>query len=140
MFFTREEAQTKLQMLQEKNTSVEENHAHQVRELDRQLYKDIERIKFLTVKGQHRIMDELEMKKEQKEMERRRMIQETLIRHKKLFEQLKEFYNEDVDNMCAMYLKAEEENYALFNYVNEVNCEVPNVFCFIKHFLDYLSY
>lgn len=42
-----------------------------------------------------------------------------------ILEQIKELTGEtDIDRLSAQFLKQEEENYALFNYVSELNNEV----------------
>lgn len=45
--------------------------------------------------------------------------------YQSVVDKLKEICNEtDVDRLAAHFLKQEEENFALFNYVNELNNEV----------------
>lgn len=45
--------------------------------------------------------------------------------YQSILEQIREFSGEsDIDRLSAQFLKQEEENFALFNYVNELNNEV----------------
>jgi hypothetical protein len=42
-----------------------------------------------------------------------------------ILSQIKEFSGEDdIDRIAAQFVKQEEENFAVFNYVNELNNEV----------------
>lgn len=42
-----------------------------------------------------------------------------------ILQKIKDFSGEDdVDRLAAQFIKQEEENFALFNYVNELNNEV----------------
>jgi hypothetical protein len=42
-----------------------------------------------------------------------------------ILSQIKEFSGEaDIDRLAAQFVKQEEENFAVFNYVNELNNEV----------------
>lgn len=45
--------------------------------------------------------------------------------HSRILKQLKDFCNEeDADRLPVIFVKQEEENFAFFNYVNEINNEV----------------
>jgi hypothetical protein len=46
-----------------------------------------------------------------------------------ILSQIKEFSGEDdIDRIAAQFVKQEEENFAIFNYVNELNNEVHTGF------------
>lgn len=46
-------------------------------------------------------------------------------KYQSILEQIRELSGEqDIDRLSAQFLKQEEENFALFNYVNELNNEV----------------
>lgn len=82
-------------------------------------------ILIIIFQGQKRVLVDLE----EKENEKKQMkIQQTELYMKKrtsILEQIKEFCNETaVEKLANIFIKQEEENFALFNYVNEINNEV----------------
>jgi hypothetical protein len=96
-----------------------------MREMQRQLDHDGKLREFLTIKGQRRVMRDLE----EKEMKKKQQEKEDLERQVKMYQEtldkIKEFCEEnDIERIAAKYLKQEEENFALFNYVNELNHEL----------------
>ncbi|KAJ3651791.1 hypothetical protein Zmor_017804 [Zophobas morio] len=100
-------------------------HTQEMREMQRQLDHDGKLREFLTIKGQKRVMRDLE----EKEMRKKEQEKEELEKQIKIFQEtldkIKSFCEEgDVEKIAVKYTKQEEENFALFNYVNELNHEL----------------
>jgi len=48
-----------------------------------------------------------------------------IAKYEEILSQIKEFSGEDdIDRVAAQFVKQEEENFAIFNYVTELNNEV----------------
>jgi hypothetical protein len=48
-----------------------------------------------------------------------------IVTFEEILSQIKEFSGEDdINRIAAQFVKQEEENFAIFNYVNELNNEV----------------
>ncbi|KAG8237694.1 hypothetical protein J437_LFUL016259 [Ladona fulva] len=121
----REEAQAKLQALQVRGTQEHQKHSQEMRELHRRYDHDSKLEEFLSTKGQKRTMAELEAKEAQKKISLKENMERMIHTYQNLLEQIKEFCGEsDIDKLAAQFVKQEEENFALFNYVNELNCEL----------------
>ncbi|XP_068902453.1 outer dynein arm-docking complex subunit 1-like isoform X2 [Tenebrio molitor] len=121
----REEWCSKLQALKIRAHNDVISHTQEMREMQRQLDHDGKLREFLTIKGQRRVMRDLE----EKEMKKKQQEKEDLERQVKMYQEtldkIKEFCEEnDIERIAAKYLKQEEENFALFNYVNELNHEL----------------
>lgn len=57
-------------------------------------------------------------------------------KHSSILEQIKEFCNETIpEKLSNIFMQQEEENFALFNYVNEINNEVTQI-----HFSMFFKY
>lgn len=64
------------------------------------------------------------MRVEKKRMQTRENMEKTLAQYRETLESIKEFCGEsDIERLAAKFMKQEEENFALFNYVNELNHE-----------------
>ncbi|KAF6209733.1 hypothetical protein GE061_015482 [Apolygus lucorum] len=121
-FEHREEAQAKLDSLMEKNMSLKELHTQQMRDLDRLFYTDSERVEFLTIKVQNREAEDSQSKKEARG-KKQELLNLTNI-YNKIMDEIVEFVaSDDIDTICEVFKSCEDENFAVFNYVNEVNCE-----------------
>ncbi|KAF2887967.1 hypothetical protein ILUMI_18206, partial [Ignelater luminosus] len=121
----REEWCSKLQALKVRNQNDLMLHTQEMKELQRQLDHDHMLYDFLGVKGQKRILRDLE----EKEMRKREMQKEELdrqmMRYQEMLKEIQDLVNEeDVNRLASQYFKQEEENFALFNYVNELNHEI----------------
>ncbi|KAJ8957908.1 hypothetical protein NQ318_001905 [Aromia moschata] len=124
-FVQREEWCSKLEALKKRAQNDFIAHSEEMREIQRQLDHDLTLREFLSVKGQRRILKDLEEKeRRQKELEiqnlenQLRIYEETLEQIKKISEE------EDIQRIASQFTKQEEENFALFNYVNELNHEI----------------
>ncbi|XP_046387056.1 coiled-coil domain-containing protein 63 [Ischnura elegans] len=121
----REEAQAKLHALRMRGALEQQKHSHEMRELHRRYDHDTKLQDFLTTKGQKRTMAELEAKEAQKKISQRETMEKMIYTYQSLLEQIKEFCGEsDIDKLAAQFIKQEEENFALFNYINELNSEL----------------
>lgn len=122
---TREEWCAKLHALKMRAKNEELLHTQGLREMQRILDHDDKLKDFLSVKGQKRIMKDLEIK----EQFRREEIMKNEAKQIEIYEttlkQIQVFCEEkDIDRIAAKYLKQDEENFALFNYVNELHHEL----------------
>jgi len=96
-----------------------------MRELKRRFDHDSKLQEFLAIKGQRRLMVDLEKKEENKRRLYREATERQLEHYKKTLDQICEFSGEtDIDRLSSQFIKQEEENFALFNYVYELNNEV----------------
>ncbi|XP_063709106.1 coiled-coil domain-containing protein 63 [Culicoides brevitarsis] len=121
----REELCNKLQLMKDKGQNDKYAHIQEMRELQRKLDHDAKLQEFLEVKGQRRSNVELE----EREAQRKKRMKEELERQHEEYEatmqRIKTFSNEkDVEKLVTKFIKQEEENFALFNYVNELSHEV----------------
>lgn len=121
----REELCNKLQLMKDKGQNDKYAHIQEMRELQRKLDHDAKLQEFLEVKGQRRSNVELE----EREAQRKKRMKEELERQHEDYEatmqRIKTFSNEkDVEKLVTKFIKQEEENFALFNYVNELSHEV----------------
>lgn len=96
--------------------------------MQRQLNIDENLHEFLGIKGRIRVLKDLE-EREAKKREEERLNQEMeLQEYQNTLQSIKELMEEeDVDKLEAMFVKQEEENFALFNYVNELNHEMETL-------------
>lgn len=60
---------------------------------------------------------------------RREATEHMIITFEEILSQIKDFCGEaDIDRLAAQFVKQEEENFAIFSYVNELNNEVQSQF------------
>ncbi|XP_022905106.2 outer dynein arm-docking complex subunit 1 [Onthophagus taurus] len=124
----REESGQKLQALKIRAQNDLLLHMSDMRELFRQLDHDANLQDFLSVKGQRRILKDLEMKEFLKKQQIRENQERQLFHYKQTLMKVQELAGEnDVNKLAAEYVKQEEENFALFNYVNELNHELESL-------------
>ncbi|KAJ9576167.1 hypothetical protein L9F63_006989 [Diploptera punctata] len=124
----REEAQNKLKALKDRGKQDLLIQSQEMRELQRHLDHDIKLQDFLGVKGQRRILSELEAKEALKKRKKRENTEQLITTYEGILSQIKEFTGEnDIDRLTAQFVKQEEENFAIFNYVNELNNEVESL-------------
>ncbi|KAE8745195.1 hypothetical protein FOCC_FOCC008086 [Frankliniella occidentalis] len=124
----REESQTKLSVLKERGRQDLIAQSAEMRELQRRFDHDTKLQEFLAVKGQHRVLVDLEAKEALKKKQQREATERLIQQYQAILEQIKEFSGEsDIDRLSAQFLKQEEENFALFNYVNELNNELESL-------------
>ena len=126
---TREEAQSKLLLLGRKKVVLEEKHGQAMRDLDRELEDNIKSALFMTRKGQERGGKAVRAEEEEG---RRLVVQGEVTRLDRIFKKIQLCFPDltDPQAMADQYLIQEDENFAIFNYVNEVNCEASIFFIF----------
>nr|CAH7769616.1 unnamed protein product [Callosobruchus chinensis] len=124
-FDQREEFCSKLELLKKRSMMDILAHTEEMREIHRQLEHDLTLREFLSVKGQKRILKDLEEKERIRLEDEAESLENQLLLYEKTLEQIQQFIDEkSVDRIASQYLKQEEENFALFNYVNELNHEI----------------
>ncbi|XP_053696565.1 coiled-coil domain-containing protein 63 [Sabethes cyaneus] len=125
---TREELCTKLQILKDKGQSEKMTHVQEMRELQRKLDHDAKLQEFLGIKGQCRSNAELEEREEQKRQKMLENLEKQYAEYEQIMTRIMSFSGEDdIDRLVAKFIKKEEENFALFNYVNELSHEVETL-------------
>ncbi|XP_045503515.1 coiled-coil domain-containing protein 63-like [Colias croceus] len=123
----REEWCAKLEALKEKAAVDYRRHCLEVRELHRQLEYSAKLEQFLRSKGALRrpAGDRRAAAKRARDRDLRRA---AYCGYCSILDGLKEYMQEDdVDKLILEFTRREEENYALFNYINEVNTELKNL-------------
>ena len=125
----RDEAQSKMIALKEKADKDLLQYNMELKELIRIIDHDRKLKEFMRVKGEERadLADkELGMKQRKRETERDKGDrEETVESYEEAFEKLKEATEiEDIDLLVSKFIEVEDRNFALFNYVNELNNDI----------------
>ncbi|CAH1111843.1 unnamed protein product [Psylliodes chrysocephalus] len=124
-FDQREEWCSKLAALKKRAQGDYLAHTEEMREIQRKLDHDFTLREFLSVKGQKRVLKDLEEKDKKKKESQVQNLENQIIQLENTMDQIQKFCGEDdVSKIATLYLKQEEENFALFNYVNELNHEI----------------
>ncbi|KAG7206874.1 hypothetical protein KM043_000774 [Ampulex compressa] len=127
-FNQRDEELTKIQALRERGMRDLKNHASEMCELQRTLDNEMKLQDFLGVKGQHREMADLTAKREAEKRAKKEEKENKIASYAQILEMIKEFTGEqEIDKLTAHFVKQEEENFALFSYVNELNDELESL-------------
>nr|XP_023013517.1 coiled-coil domain-containing protein 63-like [Leptinotarsa decemlineata] len=127
-FDQREEWCSKLVALKKRAQNDFLAHSEEMREIQRKLDHDLTLKEFLNVKGQRRILKDLEEKERKKKESEIQSLENQLDVYEKTMEKIQRFCEEDdVQRIASQFLKREEENFALFNYVNELNHEIEQL-------------
>ncbi|XP_026314617.1 coiled-coil domain-containing protein 63 [Hyposmocoma kahamanoa] len=123
----REEWCNKLEALKEKAAIDYRKHCLEVRELQRQLDHSLKLEDFLRTKGTVRLTA-ADAKAEAKRLEQQEEDMRAYNNYVNILDAIREFAGEDdVDKLIQEFNRREEENYALFNYINEVNTELKHL-------------
>ncbi|XP_065842357.1 uncharacterized protein [Oscarella lobularis] len=126
-----EEARAKMTALKEKADKEMAQHNMEMKELMRVIEHDRKLREFMTTKDFER--QELEsqalMQRRLKgEGERGDKAEETLEAYEDAFDRIKEFTGiDDIDQLVARFIEVEDQNFALFNLVNELNSEIEGL-------------
>lgn len=121
----REELCNKLQTLKDRGQADRMLHVQEMRELQRKLDHDAKLQHFLEIKGNKRVNTELEAREAFKKKQQQDNLENLLREYKETLDKIMVFSAErDVDKLALQFVKLEEENFALFNYVNELSTEV----------------
>ncbi|CAB3219928.1 unnamed protein product [Arctia plantaginis] len=132
----REEWCSKLDALKEKSAMDYRKHCLEVRELQRQLDHSMKLEEFLRTKGTVRLTA-ADAKAEAKKLEQQEEEMRAYNNYVNILDAIREFAGEeDVDKLIQEFTRREEENYALFNYINEVNTELKNLSDSVKMLKD----
>ncbi|XP_011147954.1 coiled-coil domain-containing protein 63 [Harpegnathos saltator] len=127
-FNQRDEELNKIQALRERGIRDLKNHTSEMCELKRTLDNEMKLQEFLGVKGQYREMADLNAKKEAERQAKREEKQNKIAAFTHNLQTIKQFTGEqEIDKLTAHFIKQEEENFALFNYVNELNDELEGL-------------
>nr|XP_012218958.1 PREDICTED: coiled-coil domain-containing protein 63 [Linepithema humile]XP_012218959.1 PREDICTED: coiled-coil domain-containing protein 63 [Linepithema humile] len=127
-FNQRDEELNKIQALRERGIRDLKNHTSEMCELRRTLDNEMKLQEFLGVKGQFREMTDLNAKKEAERQTKREEKQNKIAALTQILQTIKKFSGEqEIDKLTAHFIKQEEENFALFNYVNELNDELESL-------------
>ncbi|XP_035733386.1 coiled-coil domain-containing protein 63-like [Vespa mandarinia] len=124
-FNQRDEEMNKTQALREKAMRDFDAHKAEMCELQRTLDNEMKLQEFLGVKGQYRKTIDLQIKQEAERAAKKQEQQDKIATYTHILNTMKEFTGENnIDSLVAYFVKQEEENFALFNYVNELNDEM----------------
>ncbi|XP_063987463.1 coiled-coil domain-containing protein 63 [Diachasmimorpha longicaudata] len=127
-FNQRDEELNKIHALRERGARDLKAHTSEMCELQRTLDNELKLQEFLGIKGQHREMADLQAKKEAEREAKREEMKNKIASYTEILNLVKQFTGEDdIDKLTAHFLKQEEENFALFNYVNELNDELEGL-------------
>lgn len=145
----REELCTKLQILKDRGHNDRSNHVQEMRELQRKLDHDVKLQEFLAIKGQQRLNTEQQEREADKKKKRLEEIERQFVEYDKIFQRIAVSYRrqqqrcathwsffvwfqllsgeKETEKIISKFIKEEEENYALFNYVNELSHEIEQL-------------
>ncbi|CAK1590590.1 unnamed protein product [Parnassius mnemosyne] len=123
----REEWCAKLDALREKAAIDYRKHCLEVRELQRQLDHSMKLEEFLRTKGTVRLTA-ADAKAEAKRLEQQEQDIRAYNNYVNVLDAIKEYTGEqEVERLTQEFTRREEENYALFNYVNELHAELKSL-------------
>ncbi|XP_076254367.1 coiled-coil domain-containing protein 63-like [Rhynchophorus ferrugineus] len=124
----REEWVSKLQFLRSKAHNDLLAHIQDRRELQRKQDNDLKLQEFFAVKGQKRFMKDLESIQIKKREENKAIIEKKLEQYLEMLVMIKEFTNEsNIPDIAKNFLNQEEENFAMFKYVNNLNKQMEGM-------------
>ncbi|XP_029043708.2 coiled-coil domain-containing protein 63 [Osmia bicornis bicornis] len=127
-FNQRDEEMNKIQALRDRGIRDLKAHVSEMCELQRTLDNEMKLQEFLGVKGQYREMVDLNIKREAERKAKLEEKQNKIASYKEILYMIKEFTGEEeIDKLIAHFIKQEEENFALFSYVNELNDELDGL-------------
>lgn len=124
----RDEAQGKMMALKEKADKDLAQYNTELKELMRIIEHDRKLKDFMRIKSEERAEIEGEMSNQRKkkdEKEKGDKAEETIESYESAFQTIKEATGiEDIDQLVSKFIEVEDKNFALFNYVNELNNEI----------------
>lgn len=128
----RDEAQGKMMALKEKADKDLAQYNTELKELMRIIEHDRKLKDFMRIKSEERAeMMEGELssqKKKKDEKEKGDKAEETIESYESAFHTIKEATGiEDIDQLVNKFIEVEDKNFALFNYVNELNNEIEQL-------------
>ncbi|XP_014665796.1 PREDICTED: coiled-coil domain-containing protein 63-like [Priapulus caudatus] len=128
----RDEGQSKMTALKERSEKDQTAYNVEMKELNRILDHDQKLKEFMTIKAQERadlLREAEESERKQKgfddEKAQDKWQEETIQTYEQAFARIREVTGEDdIDTLVRRFIETEDQNFALFNYVNELNNEV----------------
>lgn len=129
-YSARDEAQTKMLALKEKADKELAQYNMELKELIRVIDHDRKLKEFMGRKDQERTEahEQMEAMKKKKEAEKSSEREKTVMSYEQAFEKIKEATGiTDIDQLVNKFIEVEDQNFALFNYVNELNGEMELV-------------
>ncbi|XP_053547009.1 outer dynein arm-docking complex subunit 1 [Bombina bombina] len=130
----RDEAQTKMLQLREKAEKDLNQHTAEIKELQRIIDHDRRLKEFMGIKTQERSISEevldARRKREKDELEKKKRdpTEDTIETYEQAFQQIRAVTGEDnLDILVNRFIEVEDQNFALFNYVNEQNNEIERL-------------
>ncbi|XP_076375891.1 coiled-coil domain-containing protein 63 [Megalopta genalis] len=127
-FNQRDEELNTIQALRERGIRDLKTHVSEMCELQRTLDNEMKLQEFLGVKGQHREMTDLNAKRAAENKAKMEEKQTMIANYKNILQMIKEYTGQqEIDKLTAHFIKQEEENFALFSYVNELNDELESL-------------
>ncbi|XP_037069469.1 coiled-coil domain-containing protein 63-like [Pollicipes pollicipes] len=126
----RDEANSKTAALRDRNAKESVAHMTELKDLLRTLDHDHKLKEFMSTKAHERQIeeDEEKIKKKDHEQSAEKTAEETVLAYREAFGRIRDIAGEsDVSSLIAQYVKMEDKNFALFNYVNELNTEVETL-------------
>ncbi|XP_013145892.1 PREDICTED: coiled-coil domain-containing protein 63 [Papilio polytes] len=120
----REESCARLHALREQAAQQYRKHCLEVRELQRQLEHSVKLEQFLRTKGTVRLTA-ADARAEARRQHKHELEAHAYNNHLNVLDAIKEFTGEqELGRLRQEFTRREEENYALFNYVNELHAEL----------------
>ncbi|KAF7378624.1 hypothetical protein HZH66_015411 [Vespula vulgaris] len=127
-FNQRDEEIDKTQALRERAMRDFDAHKTEMCELQRTLDNELKLQEFLGIKGQYRKTIDLQIKQEAERAAKKQEQQDKIATYTHILNTIKEFTGEsNIDKIVTHFIKQEEENFALFTYVNELNDEMESL-------------
>ncbi|CAH1982704.1 unnamed protein product [Acanthoscelides obtectus] len=124
----REEWVSKLQFLRSKAHNDLLAHIQDMRVMQRKRDNDEKLQQFFAIKGQKRVMRDLEEKKIERRQQNREQLDEQLERYFSIMEEIKTFTGtETIGEIAKQFLDQEEVNFGMFQYVNFLNKEMEEI-------------
>uniref|UniRef100_A0A183SHY9 Coiled-coil domain-containing protein 63 n=1 Tax=Schistocephalus solidus TaxID=70667 RepID=A0A183SHY9_SCHSO len=128
----REEAAQRIQALTEKAEKDNQQHNIEMKELVRLIDHDRKLKEFMKIKAAERQEDPQltawKAKRAVEAEEKRVEVEASIKRYEHAFERMLKLTNEtSIDNIVGSYLRQEDRNFALFNYVSEINGQIEEL-------------
>ena len=124
-FEQRDEAQTKMHALKERSEKDQKQHDIEMKELQRIISHDNKMKEFMFIKTNERLDYKAEEAQKKKRYQTNLDADQIFMKtYEEAFERIKVVTGlSDIKDIVDSFVTNEEENFALFNYVNELNCE-----------------
>eukprot|EP00042_Codosiga_hollandica_P044626 m.444391 g.444391 ORF g.444391 m.444391 type:complete len:632 (+) comp56834_c0_seq2:2057-3952(+) len=126
----RDEAQSKILALKEKHDKEVAQYNIEVKELTRVLEHDRKLRSFMGAKGQDRVKElertgRLSAIRKTTSSDKDKKPEETIQSYEEAFEKIKQATGiQNIDRLVNRFIEVEDQNFSLFNYVNELNNEI----------------